>query len=159
MRVMPVTQQNLNNRPCVQNNQPNFKGTFLRENPLALDRVFTAGSVGAKVLDVFEQIINKGTNKHLIVTVEPMPEKEAASVMFFKEGLPDGGGAMQNLKITWADKNPEAEKAFEETIGAYIGSERDVNINVSELIKKLLNQFNDYINWEDIAEALKAVKP
>jgi hypothetical protein len=154
MRVMPITQQNLNNRPYVQNNQPNFKGLFVRENLLALERVFPKGSVGAKVLDVFEQIVNKCTNRHFHVTVEPMPKNEANLVMFFEEGLSDGG-AMQNLKITWADKKPEAKKSFTETVGAYVDEERDVNTNISNIMKNLLDQFGDYINWEGIAAALE----
>lgn len=154
MGIMPITQQHLNIRPCVKNNQLNFKGVFVRENPLTLDKMFPVNSVGAKALDVFEQIIHKGTNKHLRVTVSPMPEKEAVPVMFFKEGLPDGGGAMQNLKINLADNNPE-NKPFSEDIGAYLNPEQDVNTNISKIMIKLLDQFGDYINWQGMAEALK----
>lgn len=155
MRIMQITQQNLNNRLCVQNSQPNFKGTFIRENPLALEKTFPKGSVGAKVLDVLELIVDKCTAKHLRVTAEPMPTKEAEDILFMtNEGT--RGSAITNLKLTAVEKRPEVPgEGFQTTLRTYVGENYgDANYNANSLIQELtLGQFD--FDWLGIAEALK----
>ncbi len=159
MRIMPLMQQNLNNRPCVQNNQPNFEGVFVRENPLILEKVFPKGSVGAKVLDVVEVLVNKYTAKHLRVTAEPMPAGEAEEILLMANNEVRVS-AMTNLKLTAVENRPEVPgEGFQTTLRAYVGDKYgDVNNNANFLIQELtLPQFD--FDWQGIAEALKTIKP
>lgn len=158
MRIMSITQQNLNTRPCVQNNQPNFKGLFVRENPIALEKLFPKGSVGAKALDVFELIINKGTSKHLRVTVSPLQKNEVEKIILLKNGLPNGR-AETNLKVVVDDINPDAEYEDLGITHEYLGEQKDLDSNLRGLMQKILDDFGYYVNWQGIAEALKSVKP
>lgn len=170
MRIMPLVQQNLNNRPCVKNNQPNFNGIFVRENPHELEKMFPRtfvgaevldkvtpnDSVGAKVLDILELIINsKATSPHLRVTVSPVTEKSAGGgVLFFDPEKLTLWEERNNLEINLADVRPE-NKASEETIGVYLDPEESVDTNISGIMSKLLDRFKGYFNWENIAQALR----
>ena len=151
MRIVPISQQNLNKKPYVKYNQPNFNGVFRVGNPEELAKVFTEGSMVAKVLDIFQTIVEKATDKSLTVEVHPTSTISEGVLVFSRQ---EGTSLFikPNLKIEYANDAPE--DVFSGNIKTYVGEEFDLARNVDLLIKKLMGK-GIKIDWEGIATALK----
>lgn len=146
---MPITQQNLNNRPCVQNNQPSFSGSFTQENPTELVKVFPVDSTSAGAVDIFGEFVKHCTVSNLAVTVSKPLKGQLMEI---------GGEAdlsISNIQILATDLSSKATKVFQH----YLNPEVSVNENTNRLVRSLMRVCPEHMDWKNLAEVLKTVKP
>lgn len=157
---MLITQQNLNNKPCVQNNQPNFKGTFVKE---ALGELDAAGSLSRRVIDAIGGIVEFGADKFLKVTARKLkPEEHSDALFMCYHTRPEHDHKIhhQNLRFTVED----ASSGEEHIIDHFVCEERNndltltVNQDVFSVLATLMEKFPQRLNLEGLAEALKKSK-
>lgn len=154
MRVMPLMQQDLNNRTFAANNQPNFKGVFKK---VRLKKFEAQNPVVRRVLDVFGEIVEASTNSDITVTVRKIPRKgipqgKHPQEEFWDESLKSWVNRYKNLHFTISDTSLNGNRTF----SRYIGCGRKVNEMVGILFNNLME--SGKINWIDWAKALKKAK-
>lgn len=158
MRVMPITQQNLNTKPCAINNQPNFKGTFVKG---ALGELDAAGSLPRRVIDTFGRIVEFGADKFLTVTARELKPDEPSQVLlkmcYHKKPELDFKPHVPNLRFSVTDSTSGKQA----DIDTFICAQKDgdpsqtiVNKSVFSLIQELAKEFPDNINLEALAASL-----
>lgn len=161
MRIMQITQQNLNNKQCVQNNQPNFQGIFVKE---ALGELDAVGSLSRRVIDVFGEIVKFGTDKFLKVTVRKLeknePIKFLLSPCYHTKPEHDFKHHSQNLRYTLVDTKTGKEEFIEQFVCSEKNDDQNVTVNesVASLLQTLMEKFPQRMNLEGVAKRLKGSK-
>ena len=156
MRIMPIAQQNLNNRPCVKNNQPNFKGVFVKEMLGELDK---SGSIGARILDAFKTLVEKGTDSLLKVTARGVKPEETNSLCSFMVKCPELEFRMRacNLRVICLDIETGKEIFMDEFVSLEKNPDAQQNVNQTllSLLKGLVEKVPEHMNLEGLVTALK----
>lgn len=160
MKIMPITQQSLSNKPCVQNNQPNFEGRYRR---LKLEELGKKGSLSQRVIDAFGEIIKFGTDQYLSVTVRKLRKGERIKQLLGPCSHPKrvfDAYHKQNLRFTVTDKVTKERHFMERFICPEKNDDPNVTVNesVTSLVQSLMDSFPQSMNWEGLAKALKGSK-
>lgn len=160
MRVMSITHQNLNNRPCVQSNQPNFKGYIPIKSPITLlDSLFAADSKEMAAVKIFEKLVEHCTDLVTIVWLKEVPKIEAdaskvklqsraknkvASKADPKKSLSEE--TKPNLRIECRNHHSDITGDIN-VFDAYLDPKKSIDQNVAVLMQRLIDTIPEHIDW------------
>lgn len=138
---MPLKNEALQKR---KNNQPSFSGDFTLIE-IGLGQTLQKHPELRKVIDSFQNLIEKGTDNNLGVVVRYMPKGEAKPVTA-KISETRSETAYEDLKIQYNDYKTNEIK----TSGFYLNPHESENTNRSNLWQNLFDHAKDHIDWEKI---------
>lgn len=138
---MPLKNDALQKR---KNNQTSFSGDFALHE-MGLGQKLTKHPKLKKVIDSFQNLIEKGTDNKLGVVVGHMPISEAKPVTA-KITETRFETAYEDLKIQYHDHKTNEIK----TSGFYFNPNESEDTNCANLWQNLIDHAKDHINWEKI---------
>lgn len=138
---MPSKNEALQKR---KNNQPSFSGDFVFLE-MGLGQKLSKHPELRKIIDSFQNFIEKGTDNNLGVAVSYMPKGEAKPVTA-KITENRFETAYEDLKIQYHDYKTNEIK----TTGFYLNPHENENTNCANLWQNLIDHAKDNIKWEKI---------